>query len=129
MVTLLTKKEDSFALWLLEGIRVSLFRANDQSSIDGSSEPGTVRVPPKSTFLSLDGEPVSVTPSRPYRALSHKFRSISPSSPNLPHTVPMINTKQLIDPFQITDFEIDIMVYTLPVNGYIVLGSVDDVNH
>lgn len=74
---------------LREGIGVSLFRANDESSIDRGSEPRAVGVPPKSSFLSLNREPVSVTLTGPDGALGDEFWPISPSSSHLPHSMPI----------------------------------------
>lgn len=66
-----------------------MFRANDQAAVDGGSEPRAMRVPPKRAFLALDGEPVRITFARSNGALSHKLRSIGPSAPRLPHSMPI----------------------------------------
>ena len=69
-----------------------MFRVDDESAVDGGSEPGAVRVPPQRAFLLLDREPVLVAAAGPDGALRHELGAVSPRRPQLPNAVPANNT-------------------------------------
>ncbi|RRT77968.1 hypothetical protein BHE74_00044565 [Ensete ventricosum] len=69
-----------------------MLRVDDESAVDGGSEPGAVRVPPQRAFLLLDGEPVRVAAAGHDGALRHVLGAVSPRRPQLPNAVPAKNT-------------------------------------
>lgn len=95
-VQALTEQNGGLALWLCERISRSFSWIDDQSTIDGSSKPRTVRMPPKRTLLSFNGEPVGVTSSRLNGTLRYKFWSIGPSCSHLPYSMPRIGSRKIV---------------------------------
>ena len=72
----------------LKGISGSQPWQDNQGSIDSSSKPWTVCMPPEGPFLSSDGEFICVTSPWANWALCYKFRSIGPPCAELAHSMP-----------------------------------------
>lgn len=107
-----TEKERDVAVGIWEWVRRTSRRKDEKWTVDSSSKPRTMSMPPKCTFLSLNCKPVSVAWSRSDWTLGHKFRSVSPTGSHLPHTVPVgSHTK----PFNIDDALITASEYGLIV--------------
>lgn len=58
-----TEKNGSFSFGHEERVGRAQLRVDDESSIDSSSKPFAMSMPPQSTFLVYDGEPVCIAPS------------------------------------------------------------------
>ena len=134
-----THQDWCFALWLRERIRVSYPRVNDQSSVNSGSEPWTMSMPPKCSFLALDCKPVSVTLPWSNWTLCNKFRSIRPRCPHLSDTMPRHpNQKKKVTYFRILCLHNVAKNQTLkiiwcprlhlPVNGDIVASFVSNLD-
>lgn len=91
----LTKNDGNINLGCREGIRGARFWKNNEGSIDRSSEPPAVGVPPQCALLILNLETVSVGSAGHDGALCHKFRTIGPRGPHLSYTVPSATIQQL----------------------------------
>lgn len=58
-----TKKNGNFSSGHGERVGRAQLRVDDESSIDSGSKPFAMSMPPQSTFLVYDGEPVCIAPS------------------------------------------------------------------
>ena len=67
----------------------------NESSIDGGSEPSGVSMPPEGAFLSGDVKSVGITLSGSNWALGYRFRSVRPSTQKLKNSMPVL-TKYLL---------------------------------
>lgn len=91
-----TKHEGGLAIRFRKWKRGTKGWVDNECTVDGGSEPGAMRVPPQCPFLSLYSEAVRVALSGSDWALGHEFRTISPSSSHLPHTMPVFKKEKLL---------------------------------
>lgn len=89
-----TKHEGCLAIRFRKWKRGARGWVDDECTVDGGSEPRAMSVPPQCPDLALDCETVRVTISGSDWALGHEFRTISPSSSHLPHTMPVFKKKK-----------------------------------
>lgn len=66
---------------------------DDEGSIDCSSKPSAMSMPPQGSFLILNGESVGVARPGLNRALSHVLRPVGPRRPHLANAVPNVQKK------------------------------------
>lgn len=88
IISSLTKKYRNLFDGLLEGVRNPKFGVNNEGSIDCSSKPSAVSMPPQGPFLILNGESVGVARPGLNRALSHVLRPVRPRRSHLANAVP-----------------------------------------
>lgn len=72
-----------------EGIRNAAFRQDDDGTMDCGSEPEDVSMPPKCTPLAGKGKVVNIILARLNGALCYVSRTIGPTGPQLPHSMPV----------------------------------------